>query len=106
MQTKLLEIEYFFIFFFFTFLPQNNQQQRYSKKGNKEEEEKQKKNEKSIPQDSNQNIVLIRSTKVRNKRLCACICVHVYVNVYVKPEVGSNWLVKRQNMQTEISTRE
>lgn len=82
MQTKLLEIEYFFIFFFFTFLPQNNQQQRYSKKGNKEEEEKQKKNEKSIPQDSNQNIVLIRINKSEKRtlmrvymraRVCQCV---------------------------------
>lgn len=102
MQTKLLEIEYFFIFFFFTFLPQNNQQQRYSKKGNKEEEEKKRRTKNPYHKIQ---IVLI-STKVRNERLCACICVHVYVNVYVKPEVGSNWLVKRQNMQTEISTRE
>lgn len=105
MQTKLLEIEYFFILFSLSF------RKIINNKGIAKKETKKKKKNKRRTKNPYHKIQIktsfsYESTKVRNERLCACICVHVYVNVYVKPEVGSNWLVKRQNMQTEISTRE
>lgn len=101
MQTKLLEIEYFFILFSLSFRKIIN-----NKDIAKKETKKKKKNKRRTKNPYHKIQIVLISTKVRNERLCACICVHVYVNVYVKPEVGSNWLVKRQNMQTEISTRE